>query len=125
MAEPPGAGIDTSPTPKPHAVAKERANRPGAAPGWPAMGVLIGSETTDRENDICRSNSGVQDVETVHPDIDMDAAARRIADELVKPSRGRRDQKRARRFILREPDPSLRSQFYYSRGIVCAKARIV
>ena len=54
--------------------------------------------------------------------IDTDAKTHRIAAELVKLHKAaRRDQKRARRLILRGPDPSLRCQFYWLRGIVCAK----
>ena len=73
-----------------NSAAKARASRPldrpNATQGLPATGLLGDSETTDRESDVCRPNSGAGGAETPNSEsgIDTDVEARRIADELVK-----------------------------------------
>ena len=47
-----------------HSEAKARARRPNATQGLSATGVLIDSETTDRESDVCRPDSGAGGAET-------------------------------------------------------------
>ena len=66
-----------------HAEAKERANRPDAAPGWPATGGLSGSETTDRVNDIGGSNSGAGELANAQTAITRPARTRHTAGPVV------------------------------------------
>jgi hypothetical protein len=56
--------------------------------------------------------------------IDTDVEARRIAGELVKLHKAGAIKSEQERFLLCEPDPSLRSQFYCSRRAARTKARI-
>jgi hypothetical protein len=73
-----------------HSEGKARASRPldrsNVTQGLPATGVVGDSETTDRESDVCRPNSGAGGAETPNSEsgIDTDAEARRIAAELVR-----------------------------------------
>ena len=69
-----------------HSEAKARANRPYTIDPSSATGVLGVSETTDRENDVCRPSSDARGTERPNGEsgIDTEVEARRIADELVK-----------------------------------------
>ena len=69
-----------------HSLAGPKIERPYTADPSSATGVLGVSETTDRENDVCRPSwdAGGAERPSEESGIDTDVEARRIADELVK-----------------------------------------
>ena len=69
-----------------HSRADPKIERPYITDPSSAMGALGVSETTDRENEVCRPswNAGGAERSKGESCIDTDVEARRIADELVK-----------------------------------------